>query len=149
MTGEGFTPRRKRVAELATGWDTITICGMPLLVPTAMDDDGLRVVLTGGLDWEQAFNLAKVPGEMITSWVAGIARYGSMQFLIDDLLPSSGAYCMTGKRGSGKTSVAVTLALHIACGAPLWGRKVRQGRVLYLAGENRGDRRAVRLAAAR
>jgi hypothetical protein len=138
MTGD-FNPRRPRREVRASGWDTVTICGTSLMVPTALDDDGLRSVLTSGVDWEQAFNLTKIPGEMITSWVAGIARYGSMQFLIDDLLPSAGAYCMTGKRGSGKTSVAVTLAMHVACGAPIWGRKVKLGRVLYLAGENPPD----------
>lgn len=136
---DDFIPRRPKAATRASGWVTTTICGETLELPTAMDDEGLLQVLTDGPDWDNRFNRAIIPGEIITTWRAGIARYGNMQFLIEDLLPAAGAYCCTGKRGSGKTSVAITLALHVASGAPIWGRKVRKGRVLYMAGENPPD----------
>ena len=48
-------------------------------------------------------------------------------------------YAITGKAGTGKTAICLTLAAHVALGKPLGRRKVKQGRVLYLAGENPDD----------
>lgn len=134
---DDFHPRRTKAADRAGGWANVPICGEEVEVPIALDEEGLWQVLTTGPDWDARLNRSIVPGELITTWRAGIARYGNMRFIIEDLLPASGAYCVTGKRGSGKTSVAITLALHVACGEPIWGRKVHKGRVLYMAGEDR------------
>lgn len=46
---------------------------------------------------------------------------------------------MTGSTGEGKTSVALSLALHVDRGWPFGGREIDKGRVLFLAGENPDD----------
>jgi hypothetical protein len=46
---------------------------------------------------------------------------------------------MTAPTGAGKTCVAMRVAAHVAFGLPLSGRAVKQGRVLFLAGENPDD----------
>jgi hypothetical protein len=48
-------------------------------------------------------------------------------------------YSMTAMTGTGKTAVNLLLAAHTALGAPIDNREVRQGRVVYFAGENPDD----------
>lgn len=47
--------------------------------------------------------------------------------------------------GTGKTTLALWEAVHIALGRPLYGRKVHQGRVLFLTGEDSRERLTARL----
>jgi len=46
---------------------------------------------------------------------------------------------MTAPTGAGKTCIAMRIAAHVAFGLPLVGRAVKQGNVLFLAGENPDD----------
>ena len=46
---------------------------------------------------------------------------------------------MSGKTGSGKTAIALLLAASTALGRPIGDIAAEQGRVIYLAGENRVD----------
>jgi hypothetical protein len=68
-----------------------------------------------------------------------IADYLPPNQLIEDLFNKGYLYGATGLTGSGKTAVALYLALCVARGARLGERKTEQGRVLYLAGENCDD----------
>ncbi|QKC90572.1 hypothetical protein EB230_20820 [Mesorhizobium sp. NZP2234] len=60
-------------------------------------------------------------------------------YLVDGLIQSGFLYSITGQTGSGKTAVALLLAACIALGAPIAGQEVKEGRVLYCAGENPDD----------
>jgi hypothetical protein len=48
-------------------------------------------------------------------------------------------YSLTAPTGYGKTALLLTIATHVAIGKPIGSIPVKQGRVLYLAGENPDD----------
>ena len=68
-----------------------------------------------------------------------IASLKPPDYLIKGLLQRRFFYSMTAPTGGGKTCVAQRIAAHVAFGLPLLGRRVKQGRVLFLAGENPDD----------
>jgi hypothetical protein len=51
-------------------------------------------------------------------------------------------YSLTGPTGSGKTTIALRIAAHVALGKALAGKEVEKGRVLFFAGENPDDVRS-------
>lgn len=60
------------------------------------------------------------------------------EWLIDGLLPAQGLIIPYGPPKVGKTFVVLSMGLHIAAGKDWCGRKVRQGVVVYIAGEGLG-----------
>ncbi len=58
------------------------------------------------------------------------------KWIVEGLLPQVGLGAIWGQSGSGKTFVAIDLALAIALGSPWRGQKVQQGEVLYIAAED-------------
>jgi 5S rRNA maturation endonuclease (ribonuclease M5) len=61
-----------------------------------------------------------------------------VQFLVDGLFTRHGFAVMYGQPGCGKTFVALDVALCVASGKDWHGRPVKQGAVLYIAGEGVG-----------
>ena len=61
-----------------------------------------------------------------------------VEFLVDGLLTDKGFTMMYGAPGTGKSFIAIDLALSVAHGQPWQGQSVRQGAVLYIAGEGIG-----------
>ena len=57
-------------------------------------------------------------------------------FLVDGVMQRGLLYAITGATGHGKTAIALRLAACVAQGVPFCGQDVRQGSVLFLAGEN-------------
>jgi len=57
------------------------------------------------------------------------------QWLIPGLIPTGSSVCLYGKRGLGKTFLALDWGLCIATGTPWNGLSVKQGRVAYLLAE--------------
>lgn len=64
--------------------------------------------------------------------------------IIDDLL-YRGTYLFAGAPKVGKSFAMAQIGYHISCGKELWGKKVRQGTVLYLALEDNYQRLQNRL----
>ena len=64
-------------------------------------------------------------------------------WLIDNFLPEAGFNILYGDPGTGKSFIALDMALHLATDRPDWhGEKVNnhtRGAVLYIAGEGEGD----------
>ncbi len=60
-------------------------------------------------------------------------------YLIDGILQKGFIYSNTGQTGAGKTAIALRIALSIGDGRDLGDRLVKQGRVLFCAGENPDD----------
>ena len=56
-------------------------------------------------------------------------------WLVDGLLPIDGIGLIYGHPGSGKSFVALDIAMHVALGWAWHGRKTRQGSVLFVAAE--------------
>ena len=57
------------------------------------------------------------------------------QWIVDDIVPESELMIVFGAPGQGKTFVALDLSLHIAAGRQWYEHAVKQGAVLYVAGE--------------
>ena len=67
---------------------------------------------------------------------AGQARYVTKQhYLIKQWLPFEGTGVLVGPSNTGKTFIALDMAMSIAAGTDWHGHKVRQGAALYLATE--------------
>jgi hypothetical protein len=65
-----------------------------------------------------------------------VASLKPPDYLIKGVLQRRFLYSMTAPTGAGKTCIAMRVAAHVAFGLPLLGRPVKQGNVLFLAGEN-------------
>lgn len=57
------------------------------------------------------------------------------KWLISELLPDNGLYCLYGSPGCGKTFLALDMGLHIAHGIPWHAQKARHGLVYYVVAE--------------
>lgn len=56
-------------------------------------------------------------------------------FLVEKMLGAGEASCAYGAPGSAKSALCTDLAAHVAAGREWFGRRVRQGAVLYIAAE--------------
>ena len=61
-----------------------------------------------------------------------------VEFLVDGLITDTGFTMMYGAPGTGKSFLAIDIALSVAHGQPWQGQGVKQGPVLYIAGEGIG-----------
>lgn len=61
-----------------------------------------------------------------------------VEFLVDQLLPERAFTMMYGAPGSGKSFLAIDMALSVAHGVPWQGYKTKQGAALYIACEGIG-----------
>ena len=71
-----------------------------------------------------------------------IRKFGEMlepnltsQYLVKGIIETAAVALIYGESGCGKTFLTLDLALHVAAGWEWFGRKVRQGRVVYVAAE--------------
>ncbi len=73
------------------------------------------------------------------------------RWIVKGVLPQAELVVLFGESGSGKSFVALDLAMAIALGLPWRERRVRQGRVVYIAAEGAGGfrNRCVAYAAAK
>lgn len=68
-----------------------------------------------------------------------------LEFLVDDMLTVGDKSILAGASGSGKTFLALDLAMAVARGTEFLGRNVQQGGVIYQAGEgSRGLKKRIR-----
>lgn len=63
-------------------------------------------------------------------------RLPESDWLIRDVLRQGELAMLYGRSGSGKTFVALDIALRVAAGLPWWGRRVTQGPAVYVAAES-------------
>lgn len=76
-----------------------------------------------------------------TLTVAEILDLPPLRYQVEDLVPAGSLVVVYGPWKQGKTFLCLDLALHIAMGWPWMGRRVKQGRVLYVAAEGQGGLR--------
>jgi KaiC/GvpD/RAD55 family RecA-like ATPase len=60
-----------------------------------------------------------------------------LDWLVDGVLPANSFVGIFGKEGSAKSFFALEIALRIATGTPWLSRNVKQGDVIYVAGEGK------------
>jgi hypothetical protein len=68
-----------------------------------------------------------------------LENYIPPEYLIENLFKCGYVYSLTGLTSSGKTAIALCLAMHVATNANIGNRAVNGGRVVYFAGENPDD----------
>lgn len=76
------------------------------------------------------------PGSPFKRFVDG--QYETASYLIKGILPLHGVALLAGQYSSGKTFVAMDIALSLICGVPFLGRRTKPGAVLWLAAEGAG-----------
>jgi hypothetical protein len=77
--------------------------------------------------------------KLIQSSADFVAAFTPPDYLIDGVLQRRFLYSLTGRTGSGKTSIMLLLSASVALGQHIGNLEVDQGRVLYCAGENADD----------
>jgi len=75
------------------------------------------------------------PKLVLEPWEAIDFDLNADEFLVDGILPSQGLATLYGPPKSYKSFVGVDVALAVAQGVPWGGREVKQGPVVYVAGE--------------
>lgn len=68
-----------------------------------------------------------------------LAEFKKPNYIVRKLLQHGYLYSFTSATGLGKTSIALSLAAHIGAGRDIGEIEVRQGNVLFMAGENPTD----------
>jgi hypothetical protein len=81
-------------------------------------------------------------GELILSAADFVAGFTPPEYLVDGMIQQGYLYSLTARTGHGKTAVSLYLAQCVALGRQVKDRVVKQGSVLFLAGENPDDIRA-------
>lgn len=111
------------------------------------EEHGCRVSLHGvasAADFESIADApasptpAGKPARFTPISVADFAGRPAPTWIIKGVLPKAELCVLFGPSGSGKSFMALDLAMCIALGLPWRGRRVRQGRVVYLAAEGAG-----------
>jgi hypothetical protein len=87
-------------------------------------------------EWEPNATAASGPAQtlgFITD--AGLSDLPPLEWTIDGVLPAGGQDYLVGMPGTGKTLVALDWACCITTGRAWYGRAVKRGPVIYIAGE--------------
>jgi hypothetical protein len=92
-----------------------------------------------GADGGAARSSATEARRLIKTSAEFIASLRPPDYIIKGVLQRRFVYSLTAPTGGGKTSLAMRLAAHVAFGLPLVERQVKQGNVLFFAGENPDD----------
>ncbi|MDR0868480.1 MAG: helicase RepA family protein [Planctomycetota bacterium] len=67
--------------------------------------------------------------------ILGITKAPKTQWAVDGLIPAGRQTVIFGQSNCGKSFIGLSIALSVATGQPFFGRRVRQGTVVYVAGE--------------
>jgi hypothetical protein len=78
-------------------------------------------------------------GGFIKTEAEFVAGFVPPDYLLRGVLQLRFCYSVTGQTGTGKTTVAMLVAAHVATGSRLGGLSVKKGTVIYFAGENPED----------
>jgi hypothetical protein len=78
-------------------------------------------------------------GRLIKSSAEFVRGFEPPEYLLDGIIQGGFLYSQTGSTGDGKTAIALEIARCVAEGAPICGREVEPGHVVYFAGENPDD----------
>jgi hypothetical protein len=100
--------------------------------------------------WAYAFSKLPAPpaptpppaGPLVLTSSKFVAGFSPPAYLIDGMMQRGYLYALTARTGHGKTAIALLMAACIALGRPFHGVPVKQGSVLFCAGENPDDIRA-------
>ncbi len=75
------------------------------------------------------------PEPFVIASEADILSSPSPDWLVQDLIQENTIAMLAGPGGLGKSFLALAIARALACGAPFFGKKTKQGKTLYVAAE--------------
>lgn len=78
-----------------------------------------------------------IAGKFKTTWFDDIEESRPKEHLIKGMLGDGEFSYIVGLPGSGKSAITTDAACHVAAGMEWFGRKIKQGLVIYLAAERR------------
>jgi len=130
----------KSRADLAGHWNSFgNYKGRPVTVQSLIS-------MSGGVSADDFDDLTQLPEpikrpkfEVVP--VGSFSEGPSPQWIIKGVLPAAGLGCVYGESGSGKSFEVFDMCAAIARGEPWNGKRVRQGRVVYVAAEGAGGMR--------
>ena len=106
------------------------------------NDHGAGLVLNGPASPEEFEAAAKAPTTTAARFqpvpVGKFAQRAPPRWIVKGVLPEAELVVLFGESGSGKSFLALDLAMAVALGIPWRERRVRQGRVVYIAAEGAG-----------
>jgi hypothetical protein len=105
---------------------------------TAADFDAVALEHESGFDVVEGVEPAPKAARFTPISVAEFAGRPAPSWIVKGVLPKADLVVLYGESGSGKSFLALQLAAAISRGVQWRGRKVRQGRVVYLAAEGAG-----------
>jgi len=91
---------------------------------------------------EQEKKVEGKSGALLLSAAEFVSDFTPPAYLVDGIIQRGYLYSLTARTGHGKTAVSMFLGQAVARAQTLQMRKVKQGAVLFLAGENPDDIRA-------
>jgi hypothetical protein len=107
------------------------MAGVPINAPASVYEFDALVEAAEGKSDEK-------PARFVFEQAQEFASGPSPTWLIKHVLPDAELVVMFGASGSGKSFLALDMALAVARGVPWRGKRVRQGRVAYIAAEGAG-----------
>jgi hypothetical protein len=103
-------------------------------------------------DFDAVAPAAAEPGKPIRFQALSLDEFTSQpppEWLVKGVIPQAGLCVLYGESGSGKTFMALDIAMAMALGTPWRERRVRQCRIVYIAAEGAGGFRNRVVAALR
>ena len=92
---------------------------------------------TADLDWARRLVDTKAPPELWWGIQEFAARENFREYVIKDWLIAHGITALLAKRGTGKSTIALDLAMHLAHDMDWWGIPTMRGwKVIYICGED-------------
>lgn len=102
----------------------------------------LRAAVSTAMDFDDAVEAAQTPsttpGRFQVEPADTFANREPPQWIIKGVMPRAELMVLYGESGSGKSFIALDMAMAIVRGMPWRGHRVRQGRVVYVAAEGAG-----------
>ncbi|HEX3037065.1 MAG TPA: AAA family ATPase [Thermodesulfobacteriota bacterium] len=106
-------------------------CTTPDGKPFVLDDDEVIGICERAYSYEGAFEFNTLSWEELIG-----LEEPEIEFLIQDLLPTSCLILIAGKPKLGKSLLALYMALCVGNGLSLWEKKVTKGKVLFISTED-------------
>ncbi len=149
---DSWSQRSPKYTTREYAWDRWRSFGRGSTIPVTArslvrlaNEHGAHLVLNGPASAQEFDAIAEAPlaiGDKAARFtpipVAEFANRAAPEWIIKGVLPRAELVVLFGESGSGKSFMALDLAMAIARGTPWRERRVRQGRVVYLAAEGAG-----------
>lgn len=132
---EGKANTGKATAEAICSERSDTTYKLPQFPAESTGTDWNDLVVEQGADVAKRQLVPPDPRGLTITKIGNLGKLEPTKWLVKDYIPEQTLGVLYGPSGHGKTFVALDFGLHIATGRSWHGRQVKQGVVVYIAGE--------------